>query len=160
MDLEPLVTKDLPHDGDTSKRDDPLEDWLPYLLQRASHLATREFHRKLHLGEMQPNRWRMLAWLSEHQPYSVLELTERLMLKQPSVTQLVNSAVKDGLITKTVDSADKRRIQIALTSEGKRVVATLKDRAMIGNAHLQKLLTPELTQRLSDDLREVLDRLE
>lgn len=148
----------------TSQPPDPAEkilpDLLPYLLQRASHVVTNEFHRKLRLEKMHPNRWRMLIWLSENQPYSISELTDRLMLKQPSVTQIVDSAVRDGLVRKTPDKNDARSIRITLTAEGEEIVAELRERALAARAHLETLLGPDLTRRLSACLQETIDTLE
>lgn len=133
---------------------------VPYLLQRASYLATQEFYRKLQLNDISRNCWRMLAWLSENQPYSALELTDRLMIAQPSVTQLVNNATKDGLICKTIDPKDKRRVQIVLTKKGEQLVTKLKKKAAVCRDHLTHILTPELSERLADVLKEAILRLE
>lgn len=106
-----------------------LEDLLPYLLQRASFLITREFHRTLALNQVSVSRWRLLAWLSEHQPFSVGELSEQLMLRQPTVTKLVNDAVADGLVRKQVAAQDRRRLEISLTPTGRKLVTRLKREA-------------------------------
>lgn len=137
-----------------------LPDLLPYLLQRASYLVTNEFHRKLRLDKMHPNRWRMMIWLSENQPYSISELTDRLMLKQPSVTQIVDSAVRDGLVRKAPDTNDARRIMITLTEEGEQLISEVKLRALAARANLDSALGPDLARRLSDCLRETIEQLE
>lgn len=137
-----------------------LPDLLPYLLQRASFLVTREFHRKLQLGKVPPNRWRMMVWLSENQPYSISDLTDRLMLKQPSVTQLVDNAIRDGLVRKDPDPDDARRTVITLTAEGEELVAGIRERALIGREHVETMLGADLSRQLAARLKETIERLE
>ncbi|MCA1300619.1 MarR family winged helix-turn-helix transcriptional regulator [Stappia indica] len=137
-----------------------LPDLLPYLLQRASFLVTREFHRKLQLGKVPPNRWRMMVWLSENQPYSISDLTDRLMLKQPSVTQLVDNAIRDGLVRKDSDPDDARRTVITLTEEGEELVARIRERALIGREHVETMLGADLSRQLTARLKETIERLE
>ena len=46
------------------------------------------------------------------------DLKELLQLKQPAVTQLVQQAAKAGLVRRTPDDLDRRRIWIELTPAG------------------------------------------
>lgn len=143
-----------------SEAEPQLRDLLPYLLQRASFLVTRAFHRQLQLSGVSVSRWRMLAWLSEHEPYSVSELAEQLMLRQPTVTRLVRDAVADGLVLKTPDPADARRAQIRLTPGGRRLVASLWRQARAAEAAIIADHGPEHTAAVKDALRRLIDDAE
>lgn len=48
------------------------------------------------------------------------ELTGHLQLGQPAVTELINSAEASGLLRRTRDDLDRRRVWIELTPEGRR----------------------------------------
>ncbi len=89
-----------------------LGELLPYLLQRSSYLITARFHSYMKLNGVSVSRWRMLAWLLENEPYSINDLSRQLLLKQPTVTQLVDKAVRDGLLRKQTDKGDGRPLQL------------------------------------------------
>ncbi|MFY9212277.1 MAG: MarR family transcriptional regulator [Aestuariivita sp.] len=133
-----------------------LPDLLPYLTQRCSYLVTEEFHNGMKLGDTSRSRWRMLIWLSEHQPYSIKDLTERLMLKQPTVTRLVDLAVKDGLLNKSFDAKDGRQAIVTLTPVGEDLVAELTTRARETNDRLVARLGKRRTLEFQTQLRDII----
>lgn len=139
---------------------DFLRDLLPYLLQRTSHLVTRRFHEALRLKNVSVSRWRMLAWLAEHQPATINELTEHLMLRQPTVTQLVNDAVRAGIVTKSSDGQDKRRQNVSLTPSGVRLAEDLKREAAAAEAHTMASFGADGLDELKRRLRQVIDHFE
>ena len=140
--------------------DDILPDLLPYLTQKCSHLVTEEFHRGMNLQRVSRSRWRMLVWLSEHQPYSIKDLTERLMLKQPTVTRLVDMAIADGLVEKNFDLKDGRQTIITLTTSGEALAKELKDRARLMNKRLVEKIGKRRAKNLATQLHDVIGHLE
>ena len=137
-----------------------LRDLLPYLLQRASFLVTREFHRTLALNQVPVSRWRLLAFLAEHQPFSIGELSEQLMLKQPTVTKLVNDAERDGLIRKQIDPGDNRRLNISLAPKGRALVERLMAEARHAEARTIERSGGAEVAELKFRLKELIDRFE
>ena len=133
-----------------------LPDLLPYLTQRCSYLVTEDFHKGMKLQDISRSRWRMLIWLSEHQPYSIKDLTERLMLKQPTVTRLVDMAVKDGMIDKAFDANDGRQAIVTLTPAGEGLVAELEERARLMNMRLIERLGEQRAQEFARQLKDVI----
>lgn len=143
--------------GARASADEFLRDLLPYLLQRASFLVTREFHRTLALNQVPVSRWRLLAWLAEHQPFSIGELTEQLMLKQPTVTKLVNDAERDGLVRKSTDPTDKRRLVISLTPVGRRLALRLMAEARKAEDRTTDNIGQQEITRLKARLKKLID---
>lgn len=133
-----------------------LSELLPYLLQRASFLVTEEFHKNLRLNGVSVSRWRMLAWLSENQPFSINDLSQQLMLKQPSVTTLVDRAVQDGLLRKTTDKNDGRRVLVTLTRRGERLASELKKSALDAERLLEESLGSERSIAVKSELRKLI----
>lgn len=133
-----------------------LPDLLPYLLQRASFLVTRRFHSEMRLKGISVSRWRMLAWLSENQPATISDLTDHLMLKQPTVTRLVDQAAVDGLVRKDDDAVDGRRIQVSLTARGRALALKLRNEARAADKHLVDRLGEKRAAALKSDLRQVI----
>lgn len=144
----------------TSAPDDFLRELLPYLLQRTSYLVTRRFHESLKLSNVTVSRWRLLAWLSEHKGCSINDLTEQLMLKQPSVTKLVNDAVRDGLVQKLNDGGDRRRQNVSLTESGRKLADSLRRKAQLAEAQTMESYGADALADLKNRLRHMVDHFE
>ena len=69
-------------------------------------------------------RYEVLVLLSFSQSGSLplSKVGERLMVHPTSVTNLVDRLEAQGLVARTVDAADRRRILASLTPEGRRVL--------------------------------------
>jgi len=133
-----------------------LPELMPYLLQRASFLVTRRFHSEMRLKGISVSRWRMLGWLSENQPATVSELTDHLMLKQPTVTRLIDQAAQDGLVRKKADALDGRRTLVTLTTTGLALALKLREEARAADRHLVDRLGQERAAAFKCDLRKVI----
>src|SRR3546814_5008115 len=59
----------------------------------------------------------LLLW--EHEPASVGELGERLHLDTATMTPLLKHMERAGLVSRTRDPQDERRVLIGLTSKGR-----------------------------------------
>ena len=53
-------------------------------------------------------------------------ICEMLHITKPAVTYMLNSFERDGCITRSIDTDDRRRIKIYLTSKGKELIRTNK----------------------------------
>jgi DNA-binding MarR family transcriptional regulator len=49
------------------------------------------------------------------------EIGKRLCVSRPAVTAIINRTLDQGLINRTIDNEDKRRVQITLTDNGRAV---------------------------------------
>lgn len=59
-------------------------------------------------------------------PQSVKDMAEKFGMTPSGITQLVNGLVKDGLLARTEDTQDRRKICVALTHKGRESMATIK----------------------------------
>jgi len=137
-----------------------LNDLLPYLLQRASYLVTKQFHDTLKLNDISVSCWRMLAWLSENEPCSITDLTNELMLKQPSVTRLVEAARKDGLVNTRQDEHDRRRVHVTLSVAGKELIRELKSSAWGSDQNIIDSLGKSRATQIKKTLHQIIDHYE
>ena len=137
-----------------------LNELMPYLLQRASYLVTQQFHEILKLSDISVGRWRMMAWLSENEPCSVTDLTKELMLKQPSVTRLVEAARKDNMVDVSPDEVDRRRVHVTLSGEGRRLVTELKISARASDQIIVDDLGRSRSSQIKKTLRQIIDHFE
>jgi len=102
-----------------------VDDYLLYLLARASHNLSSEFHGTLRRAGVSVPVWRVLATLSGGTPETVTGLAEACLLQQPTMTKLLDRMVRDGLVQRLPDARDRRVVRIEATPRGQAVVADL-----------------------------------
>lgn len=115
-------------DGDDTPKLDPLalDLQLCFSLYTASNLMTRLYRPLLQpLGLTYLQYLAMLA-LWERSPQTVGELGRRLGVDSGTVTPLFKRMEEAGLLTRTRDPADERRVIVALTDAGR----ALRERAL------------------------------
>jgi len=100
-----------------------IDDYLLYLMARASHVISSEFHEQLRRRGVSVPVWRVLASLVGSPGETVTGLAEVCLLQQPTMTKLLDRMVRDGLVKRTQDTRDRRVVRVALTTRGE-VMAT------------------------------------
>jgi len=98
---------------------------LSALLARASIAISREFHEDVRRHRMPIHQWRVLASLSDSPGMSLSELGELTLIRQPTLTRLVQRLERLGLIRKSANADDRRMLRLALTGRGRERVAEL-----------------------------------
>ena len=95
-------------------------------------------------GGLSPQRYDLLLFVQAAPGHrtTTAELTRVLQLKQPAVTELVKQTAQAGLVRRTPDEIDRRRVWIELTPAGrKRLLACLH---ALGDA--RSALTASITE--------------
>ena len=96
-----------------------IDDYLLYLLARASHLISAEFHQELRRRGVPVPVWRVLASLvGSRAGGTVTGLAETCLLQQPTMTKLLDRMTRDGLVERRPDAKDRRVVRISLTPAG------------------------------------------
>lgn len=99
-----------------------LENWLPFevsfVTNRVSAALARVYADRFGLSVPM---WRVIAVLAEHAPCPALEVAERLAMTPVAVTRAVAALLKAGMVSRKVDAADRRRVELRLTDAGRRV---------------------------------------
>ncbi|MBI2836108.1 MAG: MarR family transcriptional regulator [Chloroflexi bacterium] len=91
-------------------------------------------------------------------PRSMRDISEAIGVVLPSATRIVDSLVHKGMVKRSEDSEDRRRVLCSLTEEGRLVMARLwKIERKRAEMAAQLLKTKELTQIV--DSLELLDRV-
>jgi DNA-binding MarR family transcriptional regulator len=103
---------------------DFVEDYLLYLLARASAGASAQFHAIVKAKGLSVLEWRVLGQLASG-PATVGLLAERALSQQPTLTKVLDRMAKDGLVVRLGDTADRRRVLLRLTEKGQRLAAEL-----------------------------------
>lgn len=102
-----------------------IDDYLLYLLARASHVVSAEFHGVLRRAGVQVPVWRVLATLAGSPGETVSGLADACLLQQPTMTKLLDRMVRDNLVKRLPDPKDRRVVRIQMTSRGETMVNEL-----------------------------------
>ncbi|MCR0983240.1 MarR family winged helix-turn-helix transcriptional regulator [Roseomonas populi] len=115
------------------------ESYLPYLLARASHEVSSTFHASLKGWDLSVPEWRVLACLSDIDGLGVGQLAAMALMKQPSMTKVLDRMEADGLVRRRSTREDRRRVLIHLTPKGR---ARVRPVLAAARAHQDSLLAP------------------
>lgn len=135
-----------------------IDDYLSYLLARASHVVYREFDRTVKSAGLASLEWRILATLSDGAGLTIGELAREVLAKQPTLTKLIQRMVEAGWVALGTDSDDARRTVVRATAKGKRVVARLIGAARQHEASLLAGLPARDVRLLKSLLRKLAHR--
>ena len=135
-----------------------IDGYLAYLLARASHQVSREFHRELKPYGLSVIEWRVLATLEGSDGCSLGEVAEAVLFKQPTITKLIDRMERDGWVRRLPGAGDRRRIRIVMTDRGHRVVGELLAKAKQHEAACLSSYTPAEIENLKRILRDLLRR--
>lgn len=106
-----------------------IDDYLSYLLARASHLVSRQFHAQLKPRGMPVPVWRVLSTLSDGDGLPVTELAKITLFKQPTLTKVIDRMSKQGLVERRASERDRRKVLVFITAKGRGQIADLLSRA-------------------------------
>ncbi len=134
-----------------------VEDYLLYLLARASHQASSEFHAVAKAHGVGLAEWRVLSYLSDG-PSSIGELAATTLLQQPTLTKVVDRMQRDGLVDRRPDPADGRRTRVSVTGRGRPLVADLIPLARRHEEIVLDGYTPAEAEALKATLKTLIDR--
>ena len=102
-----------------------IDDYLSYLLARASYAVYKEFDAQVKKAGLSSLEWRVLATLADAEPMPVGRLALEVLAQQPTLTKSLDRLAAQGWVERQADPADARRTRIALTAAGRRKVAPL-----------------------------------
>lgn len=99
------------------------KNYLAYLLARASHVVSSEFHVSLKRWKLSVAEWRVLACLTDAEGLGVGELAAMALMNQPRMTKILDRMESEGVVERRADPADRRRAVIHMTERGRARVA-------------------------------------
>ena len=106
-----------------------IDDYLAYLLARASHLISAEFHVVVRRARLPVLQWRVMAALAGGQGLSIGEVAAIVLTPQSTLTRVAERMVRAGLLLRAADSADRRITRIKLTAQGLKLAHKLVEQA-------------------------------
>jgi DNA-binding MarR family transcriptional regulator len=106
-------------------------------------------------AEVTSVQYAVLVMLKQMPGINQRQLGDELDLDRSTIADLVARMVRNGLIERTDDPADKRSYVLFLTTAGRKQLATLRPRV----EGVERILTAALTPQESSELRRLLSVL-
>jgi DNA-binding MarR family transcriptional regulator len=94
-----------------------VENYLAFLLAKASHQISGEFHQRLRDMGVSIGTWRILGALSDRD-HTVGSLAEIVLMNQPTLSKALDKLEQDALITRERQAHNRRSVSVAITEKG------------------------------------------
>ena len=134
-----------------------VDDYLAALLAQASHLISSEFHKVAREQGFSVSEWRVLASLAGGEAISIGRLAQVAVMKQPTVTRLLDRMSQKGHVERLPHDSDRRITLVRITDAGERTVGHLVD---LAREHEDRVLAPfglESAEALKSTLRRMIE---
>ncbi|WP_420993295.1 MarR family winged helix-turn-helix transcriptional regulator [Cupriavidus sp. 30B13] len=133
-----------------------VDGYLPYLLARASHLVSCEFHREVEAAGLSIPEWRVLAALADRSECTIGALADLTLAKQPTLTKLVDRMAAGGLVARRNGAHDRRHAMVSITARGRARVRALLGQAALHERRVLDGFGPAQADQLKDTLRRLI----
>src|SRR4051812_33185278 len=132
-----------------------VDGYLAALLAQASHLISSEFHEVVRAHGLLVSEWRVLASLAGGEPISIGRLAQVAVMKQPTVTRMLDRMEAKGQVERLAPDADRRVVPVRITAAGATMVARL---IALARDHEARVLEPFGLAR-AEELKATLRRI-
>ncbi len=132
-----------------------ISDHLAYLVAHAHRKLHGALEREFHAEGLSVEQWRMLEILSDGVGRSMGEMAELVLMNHPTLTKMTDRMVARGLVHRTPDPEDQRRVLVYMTDLGLDLVERLRGRTYDQDTALEEHLGP----RRSAELKKLLSRI-
>lgn len=110
---------------------------LAHTLSRAERGVTRALSRAMEAEGSTVEDWRILLLLDDGRGHTMTEIADWALLPAPSLTRVVDRMVVDGVVHRTADPGDRRRVLVHATRRGRTLCRRLSE---IAEREEEKLL--------------------
>src|SRR5215471_7080472 len=98
-----------------------IEQSLGYQIRYAYRIFVKVLADELGPHRVTTGQWSALRVLWQHEGLSQVELAQRMMVEKASLTAVLKAMEAEGLITRTRNANDRRKVNIFLTAAGRRL---------------------------------------
>src|SRR5690349_10252194 len=122
-------------------------------LQRAARAVARRFDAALRPLRLTNGQFSLLMSLNRPEPASISDVSALLAMDRTTLTANLKPLERRGLVTVTVDYADKRTRRLNLTPSGRALLSAAVPAWRRTHADIEHLLPEPAPDRLRADLR-------
>ena len=136
------------------------DDNLLHLLALASYRASGPFHGRLRALGVPVPHWSVLAALGNGRAMTISNLARIVLLRQPTLTKVVDRMEKLGLVERQSSQVDRRQVLVHITRRGRGAVRDLLRRAKTHEKEVLDGYGPAAVLQLKTALRRLIRRLD
>ncbi len=136
------------------------EDSIGYLTRYAFRAFVKSLAIELERHGILPGEWSVFRVLWKGDDISQVELAQRMRVEKASLTGVLNKMQRKGLIRKTPDKIDRRKINITLTAKGAGLKAPLLPFAGKINTRATRGMSAAEVDQLCNLLARVIENLD
>ena len=96
---------------------------------------------------------KLLLYIKERKRVSMSELSGNKQIAKPQLTAAIQELVEDGLVSRSPDEQDRRKIYVVCTEKGEKLLEQLYQQFMLDISEKIDLLTEEEQEELIQALR-------
>lgn len=132
-----------------------MQHFLPHLLEQTNRLVRDMLNNALSAEDLQTDQWTILVYLSDGQGHAMGELAEASAINPSKLTKCVDKLVSKGIVQRSVDLHDQRKVVAMITDRGLAMVSRLNPEI----AKLEKLLINRLGRSDHKQLKHLLSQM-
>lgn len=130
---------------------------VPIMLLRAREAVMSHFRPFLASHGLSEQQWRVIRVLGEVESLEAREVCERACILAPSLTRILKIIEDRGLVTRSTDPTDRRRLLLSITPKGGELLAVLTQEASPGYADFVDRFGAERIELLLGMLADIAD---
>ncbi|HEX4360940.1 MAG TPA: MarR family transcriptional regulator [Pseudonocardia sp.] len=137
----------------------PVQTSLAGLLAQAEHRVTRRIECALRAADISSEQWRVLSLLADGTGHPMSEIANFALVPAPTLTKIIDRLIDRTLVYRRVDSEDRRRVLVFLSSRGTDLYRMLGIDVALAEQELAETLGGQDTAQLAELLARLVDRL-
>ncbi len=134
-----------------------IADNLAYVLAQAHRGVHLKLEKQLRIEGVQVEHWRILDVLSDEKGRSMGDLAEIVLMNHPALTKMLDKMVANGLVLRSLDPNDQRRVLVFITNAGYELHQKLSAHATKFQNQFETNIGSEKLEHLKELLNEIID---
>lgn len=133
-----------------------MKDQLAYMIASVNRQLENELEERLRPGGVPIEQFRILEVLDATEPCAMGEIAAQSLIEPPTLTKIIDKMVADGLVYRSPDPNDRRRVLILMAPAGKALFKRLRGVSSAQEQRLVELLESDGAAELRNLLRELI----
>ena len=128
---------------------------LPMMLYRTLDAVMPRFRKIFNEFGLTEQQWRVLRVLWEHEAVTLNRLADLTLVPAPSLVGIVDRLERDQRVTRQRSQADRRKVNVVLTSQGAALEDDIMPRVAAAYAELKQSVDSETWKQVTRGLDDI-----